>query len=355
MEDVWYTPPSSPTVVAKEPTVPQVDAFELPKGAQAGAQVGTTGAQVGTTGALERAPLADPTFLAFFYHHVAAAGHHALDKTGLWSHFQMEDITMVGGAVMAVYDTFSSCLPATIKQTHDMDFTWYLRADPLYPCSHPNAVGRLGEEMVQQLQTQLTHPLVLGHIQRTLGPFPLPPANAPATWVAPAPLEIKGKNMVATYGSYAIAIRIYGQTLADLTLHDGFCSQTYDDQHAPIPYPRATPMYQDPMYPADQRVVPVVEGIWPVRVPSPEVYVRQQLFAAGNLLIAGKEKGYRLMERVVYLLQAQCTSAMMSLLLEKLMMLQKWPGSEARMERLKPILRIIKDQLEKWYGTLPRV
>ena len=303
--------------------------------------------------------LSDPTFLALFYHHVTAAAHNALDQTGLWTYFQVEGITLVGGAVMTIYDCFTECLPPHIKQTSDIDLTWYLHTNPGAPNSQPHAVERLGESLVQQLQEQLSHPIVLEHIEYLFGDLVIPhlptpvPSTALSSAVATASssrcgFQITGKNLVVAYGSYRITIFFRGNLLADLTLHDGFGSQSFDSDHQPIPYSRQVPMVQDPMYSTEQRVIPVVDGIWPIRVPSLEVYVRQQLFAAGNLLLAGKEKGYRMMERVMYLIHAQCTPILIALLLEKLVMLQKWPGSAMRMERIKPMLRLIKGHLERY-------
>ena len=332
-EDLWYTPYSSPRQIS-------CTALDRKRGtliAEQAAMMAQQMAQLVQKSAQKPAlssHLTDPTFLAFFYHHVAAASYNALDQTGLWMHFQMEGITMVGGAVLSLYGLN---LPYYLLQTSDIDLTWYLHAHPAYPSSQPQAVEALGDALCITLKEQLMHPHVLGYFQSILC-HPLTQG-----------FEIIPTNRVVAYGSYSLAIRLEGLPFADLTLHDGFGSQSYDDDHQPILHPRSMPMWNDPMYPREQYILKVVEGIWPIRIPSLEVYVKQQLFAAGNLMIAGKEKGDRVMQRVIYVIRAKPSAAHLMLLMEKLMMLQRWPV----MERIKPMLHKIKKQLDH-YRVLKR-
>ena len=322
--DQWYTPLSSPRQTPWED-----------------AELDRTGTMMARQKPMMQS--IDPTFLAFFYHHVVAAAHSALNETGLWSHFQIEGITLVGGAVLPLYEL---PLPSEIMRTSDIDLTWYLHASPLYPNRQPWAVESLGDAMRMHLIQQFTHPAVIDQLSHVL-----PQGMQCAEPQAEPHVEVVATNRVEAYGSYSLVIHYEGCPLADLTLHDGFGSQTYDEDHHPIAYPKSVPMWSDPMYPREQYVVTVVKEIWPIRIPTLEVYVRQQLFAAGNLLLSGKEKGYRVMERVIHLIRTE--PSLISLLLEKLMMLQKWPGNEERMQRIKPMLQRIKTQLERLKNSVP--
>jgi hypothetical protein len=248
--------------------------------------------------------------------------------------YRWTDITVIGGAALVLYDAALNDYKKRYaahdmrsffeKGTADIDMTWNMAIHPSMVQSHSKFMVDLGNKMTNQLKEFFKTDKKTSdkHIVKVIQRMMLETSiyeNKHALF-SDFTVSVVPKNTVERYGTYSIEIHfnIRGHILkiADLTLHDGFNSQQYTDNHDFIT-PRTSPLLEDPTYctsgiqyypnlfvPPNTFLIDLQQLITPVRIPLVYHYINQQLFAAGNLLLntPQKEKGYINLRRVVYLM-----------------------------------------------------
>lgn len=282
--------------------------------------------------------VANPIFIDFMYSNVVISAKHIYDyylkhsaelprEIGKMIRFHYEDITIVGGAVVTLLDhmlkgykerhQLSALNTVFQKGTSDIDMTWSMPAIPTTPSQYPEHLMFVGNKMVEILQLAFNHPHFMNEVKKIIQSILKKNCRFSA--------KVSSHDQSVKYGSFSITFTFIVDDqpikIGDLTLHDAFNSQKYNDFHQVISQPKTRPMIEDPIYcinPIASQMYgteintivldPFTPNSVPIRIPTLSRFVRQQLFAAGNLLLDEaykpelKEKGFNLFRRVVYIL-----------------------------------------------------
>jgi hypothetical protein len=282
--------------------------------------------------------VANPRFIDFFYSYVIISAkliysHYMENPTkipkelGKMLKFHYEDITIIGGAVVTLLDhslthykqrhQLQSIDTIFQKGTSDIDMTWSMPTDPTVPAQYPEHLTFMGTTMVNTLQKVFNSKPFIDELKQTIQHIYKKNCDFR--------VEVEGRDYSVKYGSFSIVITFlvddHPIKIGDLTLHDSYNSQRYNDYHQLNPSPKTMPMIMDPIYcinpvasqfyKTEQNTItldPITPNSVPIRIPTLDRFVRQQLFAAGNLLLdpsyqpALKAKGYNHIRRVAYLL-----------------------------------------------------
>lgn len=282
--------------------------------------------------------VSDPRFIDYFYSYVVTSAkflyHHYLSKPkelpaeiGKMLKFHYDDITIIGGAVLTLldyklkgYKERHQLLPIESifqKGTSDIDMTWSIPVNPNIPSLQPEHLSFTGTKMVELLNKSMNQSAFIKEVK--------PLINEILKKNCTLRVDVQGRDHSDRYGSFSIVFTFivddHPIKIGDLTLHDAFNSQRFNDYHQIIPDPKSIPVIFDPIY----CINPVASNIYgvevntilldpftsvsvPIRIPTLSRYVNQQLFAAGNLILDPaykptlKEKGYNHIRRVAYLL-----------------------------------------------------
>jgi hypothetical protein len=284
--------------------------------------------------------ISQPTFISMIYTFVLKCAQESIKKN---MPYRWADITVIGGAALVLYNSYMEGYKLRHeigdvrnyldRGTMDIDMTWNMNIHPFVIQSYPKIVKELGMAFVNSINIKLGNTKRNGqYIQRgnseglkTIKEYLINVAPSLRESIENMSVVIEFKDMVDRYGSFSIGIsfKIDQDTfkIGDLTIHDGFNSQTYNEEHEHLPF-RSTPLIFDPTYctaglqfypshavPMGHEMIPnntfliSVENV-PIRVPMTTRYAQQQLFSAGNQLLSipVKEKGYISLQRVVYLI-----------------------------------------------------
>lgn len=203
------------------------------------------------------------------------------EYTAQESLYDPDDITIMGGMAMQLYEEgFASLqgtpLEAYVPKTSDMDLVWW-------PRRHPNIL-LLSSPAVQELVTQWIY-----HLHQIL-------------YQADPDVRVERKDYVERgVISLLIYFRLQGHyiRLCEIAIHDGGSSQLFNEKGE---YQvRLQPMEMDPTYPIMINELEFYGDM--VCVPELEVFVKQQLFAFGNMIRIPTESKKALIcyKRVLYI------------------------------------------------------
>lgn len=282
--------------------------------------------------------VANPKFIDFFYSYIVVTAKHIYShymesqaklpkNIGKMIKFHYEDITIIGGAVVTLLDhslknykqrhQLQSIETIFQKGTSDIDMTWSMPTNPTVAEQYPQQLSFMGKNMVNTLQKGLNTDQFVNEMKQTILSMYRKECNFQVV--------VEGRDHSAKYGSFSIVITFvvddHPIKIGDLTLHDSYNSQKYNDYHQLNPTPKDLPMIMDPIYcinplasqfyRTEQNTItldPITPHSVPIRIPTIDRFVKQQLFAAGNLLLDPsyqptlKAKGYNHIRRVAYLL-----------------------------------------------------
>ena len=263
----------------------------------------------------------------FIYNHYMHPEIKIPKELGEMIRFHYQDITMIGGAVITLLDHtlmnykqrhhLQPIESVFQKGTSDIDMTWSMPTNPMLAGKYPQQLIFMGKKMVEMLQKGLNAGNFINEIKQII-------QNMYST-DCDFRVEVEGRDHAVKYGSFSIVITFvvddHPIKIGDLTLHDSYNSQRYNDFHQINPSPKTMPVIMDPIYcissaaseyySITQNTItlnPMTPTSVPIRIPTIDRFVYQQLFAAGNLLLDPsyqptlKAKGYNHIRRVAYLL-----------------------------------------------------
>ena len=279
-------------------------------------------AALAANAALVHAPMQDhpavrlierPRFIARMYRILGQCGYQAVQ--GLpHPNYDPTWITLIGGSVLTVYDHMLQeyrmrkverlrALRDYIQNaTRDMDVVWCMTNAPNQFQNVPQLVITVGDRMRNQLTQAI--PSIQTLIQQEIGEAAI--------------VQIVADNTVIRFGTYAININVQIAgiepfSICDFTIHNGYSSQQFDDNHLPITDP--LPAGADPIYCDENNTMLVPIGDLLIRVPRMDRYLYQQLFAFGNLAlhhdVDRQQSSIKNIKRVFYLLRVVGASSTM--------------------------------------------
>jgi len=272
------------------------------------------------------------SFVGFLYNELISAAKDCQLVRIQPSFFRVDDITVVGGSVVTVYEEWlrnyknRHPLPEDMvleRKTNDIDVTWCMAVNPEVPYRNPDVVYAMGQEYVVKLILKLKSrsSLLINEIRN------IPALQQLDLSVFSVEVDTKAdhkrynvKQLVEMYGSYHIIITLkigsFHFTVCEINIHDGYHSQKYNWNHE-YQANKTIGLHSDPMYctagfppmiASTTTTIPIqtkTMRLALVRVPNLRRFMEQQLFAFGNLLldVPPKEKGYIALQRVVYLIR----------------------------------------------------
>jgi hypothetical protein len=233
-----------------------------------------------------------PRFIAKMFERIGFCAMYALSEHPNVQ-FNPSTITLIGGAALTIYEylieeyrTRKAGRLLRLREyiqdaTRDMDIVWYMTNAPNQIQINPVLVRTLGTTIVYQLQTDYVKSIIIDLINTELH--------------QEVAIEIETSDNAERYGTFAIRIKVTAQgyppfTICDFSIHDGYSSQQFNDNHDPFPRDGRgqmihRPVGTDPTY-CDRFNILLfqVDGTY-VCIPQLGRFVYQQLFAFGNLAL----------------------------------------------------------------------
>ena len=254
----------------------------------------------------------NPIFIAKMFQIIGLCGANASSMVPN-QQFNPLDITLIGGAVLTIYDHVLEEYRARkvgrlhrLRQyiqdaTRDMDIVWHMTNAPNHVQVIPALTRAIGVQLADCLQSDLVK--IQNLIEKEIK--------------QPATVRIQRGDLVEAYGTYAIRVEVKldgfpSFTICDCSIHDGYSSQKFNDHHRQFPrdaqgriIPR--PVGTDPTY-CDQYNTSLFQiGQAYIRVPQLGRYTDQQLFAFGNLALhydmAKRQTSMKNLKRILYLIR----------------------------------------------------
>jgi hypothetical protein len=246
----------------------------------------------------------DPEFVTFIYNHVKTvalwAGPNNFSALG----YNVEMITIVGGTVLTLYDQ----ILGKIKNAYEINhLKRYVERDTL----DIDAVWCLPEYVPFIAFNDGVLPFVDAFITLFNGKKPAVLPHQITNMRCEK--DIKGLKFGTIHLKVFCTIDAVEYEIFDLAIHDSRSSQRFNEDYTQITETQRTT--QDPIYSSLQNTILLPFGASGIRVPRMDVFIRQQLFAFGNVILhmqgdiyikgglrPRSDKGYIHLRRVLYIL-----------------------------------------------------
>lgn len=254
-----------------------------------------------------------PRFIAKIFEQIVLSGNIAC-MTHPNAQYDPSSITLIGGAVLTIYDHLIANYRARkggrllrLREyiqdaTRDMDIVWNMTNAPHLIQSNPVLVRTLGTLIVEQLQTDDVKDVITGLIRNELQ--------------QDVNVRIHNIDSTGQYGTFAIHIEVETQgypsfTICDFSIHDGYSSQQYDDNHVSLRNGRGKlihrPAGMDPTY-CDRfnSLLFQIDRSY-ICIPQMGRFIYQQLYAFGNLALHNDPRRWptsmKNLKRILYLIR----------------------------------------------------
>uniref|UniRef100_A0A6C0KUZ2 Uncharacterized protein n=1 Tax=viral metagenome TaxID=1070528 RepID=A0A6C0KUZ2_9ZZZZ len=256
----------------------------------------------------------NPLFIAKIFKNITMCG---IDVCTIIPNMQFDplNMTLIGGAVLTIYDYILREYRARkvgrlhqLRQyiqdaTRDMDIVWYMTNAPNAIQVIPGLTREIGKQLTECLQKINREGVIQKLIQDELQ--------------QPVMVRIMNADLVDRFGTFSIRIEVQINgfppfTICDCSIHDGYSSQQYDNnhvefqrnhQHRIIPRPVGT----DPTYCDHFNTLLFQIDSSYIRVPQLGRYTDQQLFAFGNLALHNdvlrQPSSMKNLKRILYLIR----------------------------------------------------
>ena len=246
----------------------------------------------------------NPDFITYIYNYVKMVAGSVRDNNFRALGYNVDMITIVGGTVLTLYDNFLEGIKRKYEMNHlkhyverdtlDIDAVWCL---PVYagPIHFDRRIDPFLDDFIKRFN--LSKPPVLLYQLSDMKCIK----------------DISGILRGTIHLKVICTIGMVEHEVFDLAIHDSRSSQRFNENYNEIKEYQST--LQDPIYCSLQNTLLLPFGEMGIRVPLIYVFIQQQLFAFGNVLlymdgsnvikgelIPKSNKGYIHLRRVLYIL-----------------------------------------------------